>query len=119
MIEDGQLAELTTVEQRIRQSTPSGTDALDSRFHGMINEVAKSGKLTWFLGIGVRYAPHHFAMTVDGWLEASVDDHDHILHALRDHDPIGTRDAAHAHVIRAATMSIRHLDRRGFFSVER
>ncbi len=81
----------------------------------MINNIAESGKLTWFLGIAVQYEPRHLVDIVSGLAESCRASHPDILRALHDNDPDTARNATHAHVTRAGRLLVRHLDLQGFW----
>lgn len=90
-------------------------DELNVRFHQAINAIADSGKLTWFLGIAVRYAPRRLS-GIGGWPEATAAEHRKILHALRNRDPVTAHREIHAHVMHSGRLLIEHLEARGFWS---
>ncbi len=113
-----ELDELDAVQSDLEAAAQRGdtatVEALDSRFHDDLSREAASDKLTWFLGIAVRYAPQHLA-TVTGWPEASANDHAAILRALHDRDAEAARTAMTAHITHMGELLIEQLERRGFW----
>jgi DNA-binding GntR family transcriptional regulator len=55
-----------------------------------------------------RYAPRLFFARIDGWSQASADDHAAILAALERHDPDAARAAMSEHVRHAGDLLARH-----------
>lgn len=78
-------------------------------FHKAINLAARSSKLAWFLHSAARYAPRVFYPTIQGWREASVEDHRLILAALRDGGSEASRAAMNEHMLHAGDLLIAHL----------
>jgi DNA-binding GntR family transcriptional regulator len=81
-------------------------------FHRQINRIANSRKIAWILGLVVRYVPHLFYSAIEGWPQATADDHATILEGIR----IGNADAARAamrgHVVHAGELLAEHFDKR-------
>lgn len=102
------------LESAARGGDTEAVEDLNFRFHRAVNRQADSGKLAWFLGIAVRYAPRRFA-TVDGWREAAVNDHAAILSALHDRDPEAARDTMYEHITHAGRLLIEQLEHQGFW----
>ncbi|KAA5831252.1 GntR family transcriptional regulator [Saccharopolyspora hirsuta] len=113
------LAELAPLVDEMRlaaQFVLADMGGLVGRFQAVLWRIAESPKLSWFLGIAVRYAPQHVAAAVPGWREMAVTDHEALLTALRRHDPVGARTAMHEHVTRTGELLIHHLQQLGLWS---
>jgi DNA-binding GntR family transcriptional regulator len=81
----------------------------------VINLCAGSPKTAWLLRLVVRYAPRRFYSSIEGWAQASVDDHHLVLAALRAGDADGARQAMRAHIRHAGTLLVVHLEGQGFW----
>lgn len=79
------------------------------RFHRAINLAAGSPKLTWLLGVVVRYSPRRFYPAIEGWPAASLRDHEGICQALRDRDDRAAREKMTAHIVNAGDLLVEHL----------
>ncbi len=84
-------------------------ERLNHEFHRTINVAARSPKLAQFLVTATRYSPTRFFAQIDGWAQASADDHRAILAALTDGDPERTRTAMADHVTKAGALLTAHL----------
>ncbi|MDA3628911.1 GntR family transcriptional regulator [Saccharopolyspora sp. WRP15-2] len=118
-IEAEQLAELAELVEEIRLTARfalADVGGLVSRFHAELWRIAESPKLSWFLGIAVRYAPQHVAASVPGWREMAVTDHEALLIALQQHNPIDARATMHKHVAHTGELLIHHLQQLGLWS---
>lgn len=91
---------------------------LNFEFHRAINRAAESPKLTWLLGVVVRYVPRRFYALIPGWMDASVKDHDAIIEAFGDHDADRARTTMSAHINHASKLLEDHLERNGFWDDE-
>jgi len=78
-------------------------------FHREINLAADAPKLTWLLGVVVRYAPRRFYPTIEGWPAASVRDHDSILDAITRKDERAARGGMVEHIVHAGELLVGHL----------
>jgi DNA-binding GntR family transcriptional regulator len=81
------------------------------RFHREINQAAGAPKLMWLLRVVVRYTPRRFYAAIEGWPQASVEDHAGILEALEAGDPERSRQAMNAHIVHAGDLLASHFER--------
>ncbi|MFI0357339.1 GntR family transcriptional regulator [Actinomadura sp. 9N407] len=119
--EDGLAALDRTQEQLERASRTRDSDGIERAnhdFHRLINLAARSPKTAWLLQLVVRYAPRRFYSSIQGWDQASVDDHHQVLAALRDGDAAAARQAMRTHIRHAGTLLIAHLEAQGFWDDE-
>jgi DNA-binding GntR family transcriptional regulator len=93
-----------------------GIERANHQFHRVINLSAQSPKTAWLLQLVVRYAPRRFYPSIQGWPQASVDDHQIVLAALRAGDADAARNAMRAHIRHAGTLLIVHLEAQGFWT---
>ena len=93
-----------------------GIEETNHAFHRSINLVAKSPKLALMLSTVFRYAPRRFYASIDGWQQASVDDHRSIMKALYHGSPDEARSAMQQHIEHAGVLLINHLEGAGFWS---
>lgn len=80
-------------------------------FHRHLHRMGGSPKLAWALGLMTRYVPRRFYATIDGWPEATVNDHRRILEAVLAHDAAEARSAAHEHIRHAGELLAEHFGR--------
>ena len=90
----------------------SGSEAKNHAFHRQVNIMARSRKIVWALSVSTRYVPREFYGSISGWPEASVDDHEAILAAIRNGDSDGARLAMVKHIIHAGELLATHFDSR-------
>jgi DNA-binding GntR family transcriptional regulator len=120
VITDEQLTRLEVLQEQLAAldgaDEPDKQEALNSRWHSMINTMSGSSKLLWFFRTAVRYAPLSFFGDIEGWGHASNVDHLAVLNAMRARDPEAARRAMHRHFIHAGELLLFHLDKAGMFS---
>lgn len=105
-------------EQMDKAAVDADADTIEHAnhsFHRIINLSGRSPKLAWFLSTAVRYAPRRFYGTIQGWAQASQDDHQAILKALRAGDVETCRTAMHTHIVHAGELLVTHLEARGIW----
>lgn len=83
-------------------------ERLNHRFHREINLAAGAPKLAWLLSVAGRYVPRRFHHMIEGWSDASVEDHSDILTALTEHDEAAANDAMRSHFLHAGDLLARH-----------
>ncbi|MFY1633021.1 GntR family transcriptional regulator [Solwaraspora sp. WMMB335] len=112
---DGQLGELTRLQETLAQAAARGEvarlEAINHQFHRTINRIADAPKIAWLLSVGARYVPRRFYATVPGWPQASTDDHAGILKALCGRDPDAAGESMANHVRHAGELLADHFDR--------
>lgn len=99
----------TALRQALADGRPEDVVDLNHQVHRTINLQAQAPKLAWMLGVAVRYVPEPFFLTIDGWSQASLHDHDGVLDALAAHDPEGARAAMRTHILHAGRLLAQHL----------
>ncbi|WP_344262288.1 GntR family transcriptional regulator [Actinomadura napierensis] len=104
------------LEQASKAGDADGIERANHQFHRVVNLCAGSPKTAWLLQLVVRYAPGRFYSSIQGWPQASVDDHQLILTALRAGDPDAARNAMRAHIRHAGTLLVMHLEAQGFWA---
>ncbi len=90
-------------------------ERLNHEFHRRINLAAGSPKLAQFLLTATRYSPTLFFAQIDGWPQASAEDHRSILRALAGGDADAARAAMTRHVTNAGALLAAHLQARGIW----
>lgn len=109
---EAELGEVSSLQEQLQEAADSGdlarVDELNHRFHRGLNMAARSPKLVWLLGTAADVAPRRFFSTIPGWVEASVEDHEVILEAIRSGDVPTARDAMHEHIMRAGSLLADH-----------
>lgn len=89
---------------------------LGHAFHREINLAAGSNRLAMLLGSVVRILPMQFYPTIEGWVEASEEEHPAIIAALRARDVKRTRSLMQRHISAAADRLISKLEQRNVWS---
>jgi DNA-binding GntR family transcriptional regulator len=97
------------LSQALADGRPEDVVDLNHQVHRKINRLAEAPKLAWMLGVAVRYVPEPFFLTIEGWREASLHDHDEVLDALEANDPDRARAAMRAHILHAGQLLADHL----------
>ncbi len=114
---DDDLARLATLQESlvaaISTDDLAATEQVDFDLHRLINRSASSPKLTWLLGVTLKYVPFGFYDAIPGWPEAARDDHVPILRGLEHRSPRTARDAMTAHIRNAGDLLIGLLADRG------
>jgi DNA-binding GntR family transcriptional regulator len=108
---------LVALQGRLREAAAQGdvdlVEELNFAFHRAIYRRAGSPKLSWLLGATLGYAPRRLWVTVEGWPELTVHDHEEILDALRARDPERARAAMAEHIRAAGRALLDHVDTGG------
>jgi DNA-binding GntR family transcriptional regulator len=107
-----------TQEELERASKTHDSETIERanhHFHRVVNLSARSPKTAWLLQLVVRYAPRRFYSSIQGWSQASVDDHHLVLAALRAGDAEAARQAMRTHIRHAGTLLVVHLEGQGFW----
>jgi DNA-binding GntR family transcriptional regulator len=90
-----------------------GVERLNHRFHETIYRLAGSRKIRWLIKNTLAYAPRKFFAAVEGWPEASAQDHRAIIEHLRVNDVDQARDAMAHHIRKAGMLLAEHLAAQG------
>ncbi|RZU34153.1 GntR family transcriptional regulator [Blastococcus saxobsidens] len=88
---------------------PEDVVAHNRQVHRLINLHANAPKLAWMLSVAVRYVPEPFFLTIEGWSQASLHDHDDVLNALEAGDSEKAREAMRLHIVHAGDLLAEHL----------
>lgn len=81
-------------------------------FHREINLLADSRKIAWALGLVTRYVPRQFYATIEGWPQATMDDHAKLLESIRSKDSQTARTAMEEHIMHAGELLATYFDQR-------
>jgi len=84
-------------------------ERLNHQFHETIYRLAGSRKIRWMIKNTLPYAPRKFFAAVEGWPEASAQDHRAIIEHLRSGDPEAARAAMAHHLRKAGALLAEHL----------
>lgn len=91
-------------------------EAKNHAFHRKLNLLADARKIAWALGLVTRYTPALFYASIEGWPEATVEDHTKILDTVRSHDAKRARTSMQAHIVNAGELLAQHYDARAAMS---
>jgi DNA-binding GntR family transcriptional regulator len=107
-MDDAKISNLRAIQQRlIVASDNEDLDAIELEnylFHREINLLAASPKLAWLLGMAVHYSPRRFYSNIEGWPEASIEDHEGILDAFEKRDAVRAMEAMSSHITNAGNL---------------
>jgi DNA-binding GntR family transcriptional regulator len=111
------VAELESIQAQLEQANEDrdyeAVERLNHRFHETIYRLAGSRKIRWLIKATLPYAPRKFFAAVEGWPEASAQDHRAIIEHLRSGDAEAARAAMAQHVRRAGALLAEHLTASG------
>jgi DNA-binding GntR family transcriptional regulator len=114
---DDDLARLRALQESLVSSISAddlaATERVDFELHRLINRAAASPKLTWLLGVTLKYVPFGSYDAVPGWPEAAREDHVPLLRGLEHRSPRTARDAMTAHIRNAGDLLVGLLAERG------
>lgn len=117
------LEEISRLQQKMREadarSDEEQIEVLNFQFHRLINLTATSPKLTWLMGLVVRYVPRLFYGTISGWHDATLRDHSAIIEAFRTSNAQAAQEAMASHIEHAGRLLVSHLEHQGFWSPPR
>lgn len=80
-------------------------------FHRAVYKASGSERLRWALGTFAKYAPRSFYADISGWSDATVNEHDAVLDALRARDVHSAREAMQQHIRNSGEALAEHFDR--------
>ncbi len=102
-----------TLATAMTEGRPEDVVECNRQVHRHINLQAQAPKLAWMLSVAVRYVPEPFFLNIEGWSEASLQDHGDVLDALEDGDPERARAAMRDHILHAGRLLAAHLRSQG------
>jgi DNA-binding GntR family transcriptional regulator len=109
------LDSLVQLQSQLQTATAENDSAsvssLNYEFHRVINRSAVSPALSRLLSLVVLYVPVRFFGSVEGWAQASADDHAAILDALQERDSAKARTAMALHIRHAGILLWEHRER--------
>lgn len=88
-------------------------ERLNHQFHEVIYRLSGSRKIRWLIKTTLAYAPRKFFADVEGWPDASAQDHRAIIEHLRANDPDKARAAMARHIRKAGALLAEHLAQDG------
>lgn len=108
LIDKSTLKRLREIQSSLRKAAERGdldTIELENyHFHREINLLAASPKLAWLLNMVARYSPRRFYASIEGWPQASIEDHETIIEALSARDAKGSMAAMSSHIVHAGNL---------------
>ncbi|BCI55909.1 GntR family transcriptional regulator [Mycolicibacterium litorale] len=113
VISPGSVEELESIQIDLERAAAAkdydAVEGLNHRFHQAIYRLAGSRKIRWLIKSTLPYAPRKFFAAVEGWPEASAEDHRAIIERLRAGDAEGARAAMAQHIRKAGALLAEHL----------
>lgn len=120
LLSDEEIARLESVQAELREAhetnDPERVDKLNHEVHRTINRASASWRMSSLLNLTVNYVPLRYFGIIEGWSEASVDDHTAVLTAIRDRDPDGARKAMTDHIEHIGGLLVDYLYKQNIFS---
>lgn len=114
--DDEEIGELKKTHQELMQAVEDGNgkllEQLNHVFHRDLYRMADSERLLWALSNFVKYVPHAFYAQIEGWPEATVEDHAAILEAFIAGDAQGSREAMAQHIRNSGEKLAEHFESR-------
>ncbi|CDP89999.1 MULTISPECIES: GntR family transcriptional regulator [Mycolicibacterium] len=105
--------ELEGIQNALEKAAAAGDfdeeERLNHQFHALIYRLSGSRKMRWLIKTTLAYAPRKFFAAVDGWPEASAQDHRAIIEHLRANEPEKARAAMARHIRNAGALLADHL----------
>lgn len=105
--------ELEGIQNALEKAAAAGDfdeeERLNHQFHALIYRLSGSRKMRWLIKTTLAYAPRKFFAAVDGWPEASAQDHRAIIEHLRANEPEKARAAMARHIRNAGALLAEHL----------
>ncbi|OCB55209.1 GntR family transcriptional regulator [Mycobacterium vulneris] len=105
--------ELEGIQDALERAAAAGDfdeeERLNHQFHALIYRISGSRKMRWLIKTTLAYAPRKFFAAVEGWPEASAQDHRAIIEHLRTGDPEQARAAMARHIRNAGALLADHL----------
>lgn len=99
------------LEAALADGETERVERLNHEIHRAINRAAGIGRLTSLLNLTVHYVPRNYYGRVEGWSQASADDHARIFDALERADADAARRAMVEHVEHIGALLTTHLER--------
>jgi DNA-binding GntR family transcriptional regulator len=113
---DETLAELEEIQAELLEASRTRdweqVEALNHLFHRALNHAAGSPKLFNLMRLMNHHIPRRFYAQIPGWPEASIEDHEAIMDALRRRDEKTARRAMAAHITHAGVLLAANLEAR-------
>lgn len=116
LADDSDIAELEALQHELLAAAQRRDLLLleekNHAFHRQINRIADARKIAWVIGLVDRYVPRLFYSSIEGWPQATADDHSTILEAIRSHDRDAARAAMARHIIHSGDLLAAQFDKR-------
>jgi DNA-binding GntR family transcriptional regulator len=111
-----QLTELEQIVEMHRKAVKDGNNEAIARmghnFHRAVNMAADSQRLALLLGSVVKHLPNRFYAAIEGQVSSSLEEHPHIIEALRSRDTEKAREIMSKHVFDGADRLVATLEER-------
>ncbi len=101
------------LEDAAERGDATAVDAASHEIHRRINKASSSLRLAALLNQTVQYVPLRFFGTIEGWSEASAQDHSPVFDALEARDSDAAREAMSQHIVHIGDLLVTHLQSRG------
>jgi DNA-binding GntR family transcriptional regulator len=111
------LEELSQADQALAKARrPDEIEKREYEFHRLVNKLADSRKLSWFLHTATRYTPARFYSADPAWRDGTRTAHTELLAALAARDADTARAVMTRHFTDGADRLVKHLDELGIWS---
>jgi DNA-binding GntR family transcriptional regulator len=116
LAQDSDIVELEAIQSELLAAAHShDIESLEERnhsFHRLVNTLADARKMTWVLGLTGRYVPRRSYGEINGWPQASAEDHSSIIDGIRRGDPDVARSQMIGHVVHSGELLAQYFDKR-------
>lgn len=110
----GDVSELEALHHELFAARNDRAKQEDSNhaFRREINLMAGSRKFVWLLGLVTRYVPRQFYSAIQGWPQATMNDHSVLIEANQAHDPETSRTEMQQHIVLSGELLASYFDAR-------
>ncbi|MCY1676513.1 GntR family transcriptional regulator [Pseudarthrobacter sp. SL88] len=113
---DADIAELHAMQHEMlaswRRKDMQRLEEQNYAFHIFLYSLGRSPKVEWVLGLVARYSARGFYSDIEGWPEATAEEHEVILEAFSSRDSERARLAIESHVVHSGELLADHFDSR-------
>lgn len=115
-----EIKRLDGVQDELEDAAHAGNtdlvDSLNHDIHRTINKASDATRMGMLLNLTVHYVPLHSFGKIEGWAEASAQDHSGIFDALNNRDAEGARKAMAEHIHHIGRLLVEHLEQHAVLS---
>lgn len=115
-VTDEQISEIFEIHESLMEAVVKGRheeiEQLNHAFHRAVYIAADSERLRWSLNGFAKYVPRAFYPQIDGWPDATAEDHGEIFEAIQERDAARARELMAQHIRNAGERLALYVDKR-------